>query len=47
MCNLKIQENQYKNGYEVIIIKKDGSCVDISWKIAISGKHTRNQKKVS
>lgn len=39
ICNLKIQENQYKNGYEIIIIKKDGSLVDISWKVAITGKH--------
>ena len=38
MCNLKIQENQYKNGYETWIIK-DGGEIDISWKVAITGKH--------
>lgn len=38
MCNLKIIQNKFKTGLEVIIVNKDKTEVDISWNIAISGK---------
>jgi 5-methylcytosine-specific restriction endonuclease McrA len=39
MCNIKIVKDKLNiNALKTIIIKKDGSEIDISWKVAITGK---------
>jgi hypothetical protein len=38
MCNIKINNNKYKTGYEINIIKNNGKIMDISWKTAIKGE---------
>lgn len=40
--DFKIQLNGYKTGLELIIIKNDGSVIDISYKVCIDGKHKNN-----
>ena len=41
MCNIKIQQNKMSRGkaYETIIINNDETTTDISWIMAVSGKH--------
>jgi hypothetical protein len=45
MCNIKIVNNKYKTGLEVIIIKNDGE-IDISWKSTINGKSKSQEEKL-
>ena len=47
MCNIKIIHNKINDeGFETVIIKNDGSEVDIAWTCAITGKYKSEKHKL-
>ena len=47
MCNIKIIKDKLNiNALKIIIINKDASEIDISWKVAISGKPKGNKHEL-